>query len=142
MQFLMDMYSGNLHRFDPTNIPIFGTSAAKSEKSSQRKFVSVFNQFGKHEHVFFDKSIMRRSIDDLQKDFRIGETLHFNAILAPKTSRAKWKATQVLREYKSFQEFVIVLQYTGLCEDIQLSCNYLSGNLHSLYYLMIYVVLQ
>lgn len=56
---------------------------------------------GKHEHVFFDKSIMRKSIDDLQKEFHVGETLYFNAIMAPKTSRAKWKATHVWREHES-----------------------------------------
>jgi hypothetical protein len=34
---------------------------------------------GKHEHVFFDRSIMRHAIDDLQKEFRVGETLCFSA---------------------------------------------------------------
>jgi len=53
---------------------------------------------GKHEHVFFDKSIMKKPIDDLQKEFKVGETLFFNAVLAPKTSRAKWKATHVWKE--------------------------------------------
>jgi exonuclease 3'-5' domain-containing protein 1 len=56
---------------------------------------------GKHEHVFFDKSIMRRSMEDLQKEFHVGETLHFNAIMAPKSSRAKWKATHVWRDHES-----------------------------------------
>ncbi len=53
---------------------------------------------GKHEHVFFDKSIMKRPLEDLQKDFRVGETLNFNAVLAPKTSRAKWRAIHVWKE--------------------------------------------
>ena len=53
---------------------------------------------GKHEHVFFDKSIMKRPIDDLQKEYKVGETLNFNAVLAPKTSRAKWRAIHVWKE--------------------------------------------
>ena len=53
---------------------------------------------GKHEHVFFDKSIMRRSMDDLTKYFRPGEVLCFNAVLALKTSRAKWRATHVWKD--------------------------------------------
>lgn len=53
---------------------------------------------GKHEHVFFDKSIMVEAIEDLQTEFKIGETLWFNAVLAPKTSRAKWRATHVWKE--------------------------------------------
>ena len=51
---------------------------------------------GKHEHVFFDRSIMvKSSLDDLQKSYKIGEVLFFNAVLAPKGSRAKWKAIRV-----------------------------------------------
>ena len=55
---------------------------------------------GKHEHVFFDKSIMKRQLDDMQKDFSVGEILSFNAVQAPKTSRAKWKATHVWKEHE------------------------------------------
>ena len=46
---------------------------------------------GRHEHVFFDRSIMVRPLDDLQKEYAVGEMLCFNAVLAPKASRAKWK---------------------------------------------------
>ena len=53
---------------------------------------------GDHEHVFFDRSIMQRPMEDLQKYFQIGEILCFNAVLAHKTSRAKWKATRVWKE--------------------------------------------
>jgi exonuclease 3'-5' domain-containing protein 1 len=56
---------------------------------------------GKHEHVFFDKSIMRSPLDDMQKDFKLGEILWFNAVVAPKTSRAKWRATHVWREHET-----------------------------------------
>lgn len=52
---------------------------------------------GRHEHVFFDKSIFKH-VDDLQKHFQVNELLYFNAILAPKESRAKWRATQVWKE--------------------------------------------
>ncbi len=53
---------------------------------------------GKHEHVFFDKSIMKRPIDDLQKEYKVGENLNFNAVLAPKSSRAKWRAIHVWKD--------------------------------------------
>ena len=56
---------------------------------------------GKHEHVFFDKSIMIHPLDDLQKDYKIGDTLFFNAVMAPKSSRAKWRATRVWREFET-----------------------------------------
>jgi len=53
---------------------------------------------GEHEHVFFDRSIMRRPMDDLQRHFRTGEILCFHAVLAHKSSRARWKATHVWKE--------------------------------------------
>ena len=53
---------------------------------------------GEHEHVFFDRSIMRRPMDDLQRHFHTGETLCFHAVLAHKSSRARWKATHVWTE--------------------------------------------
>ena len=55
---------------------------------------------GKHEHVFFDKSIMKKPIDDLQREYKVGETLYFNAVLALKTSRAKWRAVEVWKEHE------------------------------------------
>jgi len=53
---------------------------------------------GEHEHVFFDRSIMRRPMDDLQRYFHTGEVLCFHAVLAHKSSRARWKATHVWKE--------------------------------------------
>jgi exonuclease 3'-5' domain-containing protein 1 len=53
---------------------------------------------GEHEHVFFDRSIMKRPMDDLQRYFHTGEMLCFHAIMAHKTSRARWKATHVWKE--------------------------------------------
>ncbi|BHF59321.1 hypothetical protein SprV_0100227800 [Sparganum proliferum] len=52
---------------------------------------------GQHEHVFFDRSLFKH-VTDLTKHFRIGESVFFNAVLAPKGSRAKWHATQVWKE--------------------------------------------
>ena len=62
---------------------------------------------GKHEHVFFDKSIMDRPIDDLQREFVVGEILNFNAVLATKTSRAKWRAIQVWKEHEAWPTDII-----------------------------------
>jgi len=53
---------------------------------------------GEHEHVFFDRSIMQRAMDDLQRHFHIGELLCFHAVMAHKSSRARWKATHVWKE--------------------------------------------
>lgn len=53
---------------------------------------------GEHEHVFFDRSIMRRPMDDLQRHFHTGEMLCFHAVMAHKTSRARWKAVNVWKE--------------------------------------------
>jgi len=53
---------------------------------------------GEHEHVFFDRSILRRPMDDLQRHFHTGEMLCFHAVLAHKSSRARWKATHVWKE--------------------------------------------
>jgi len=55
---------------------------------------------GKHEHVFFDKSIMIHPLDDLQKHYKVGDMLCFNAVMAPKSSRAKWRATRVWKEFE------------------------------------------
>ncbi|CDS41252.1 conserved hypothetical protein [Echinococcus multilocularis] len=52
---------------------------------------------GQHEHVFFDRSLFKH-VENLTKHFAVGETLCFNAVLAPKESRAKWRATRVWKE--------------------------------------------
>lgn len=74
---------------------------------------------GEHEHVFFDRSIMRRPMDDLQRFFHIGETLCFHATMAHKTSRARWKATHVWKETEqepSSQDVVSSGSMTGAGE--------------------------
>ena len=52
---------------------------------------------GQHEHVFFDQSIIEKSSDviDLKEEYEIGELLYFDAVRAPRSSRAKWKAVRV-----------------------------------------------
>jgi exonuclease 3'-5' domain-containing protein 1 len=50
---------------------------------------------GQHEHVFFDQSIMEKPNVDLRMECQIGDILYFDAVRAPKTSRAKWKAVRV-----------------------------------------------
>ncbi|VDD81981.1 unnamed protein product [Mesocestoides corti] len=63
---------------------------------------------GQHEHVFFDRSLFKH-VENLTKHFTVGETLYFNAILAPKESRAKWRATHVWKESD-----VLAAQLSGL----------------------------
>lgn len=53
---------------------------------------------GRHEHVFFDRSILPDGYDDLAKNFKIGEILRFNAVRAARGSRARWRATHVWRD--------------------------------------------
>nr|CAH8839951.1 unnamed protein product [Trichobilharzia regenti] len=52
---------------------------------------------GFHEHVFFDRSLFK-NVMDLTKHFKVKEIVYFNAVLAPKDSRAKWRATCVWKE--------------------------------------------
>jgi hypothetical protein len=53
---------------------------------------------GQHEHVFFDQSILEKPTADLRTEYQVGETLYFDAVRAPKTSRAKWKAVRIWKE--------------------------------------------
>lgn len=53
---------------------------------------------GKHEHVFFDRSILPDGYDDLSRHFKVGEVLRFNAVRAARGSRARWRATHVWRD--------------------------------------------
>lgn len=71
---------------------------------------------GRHEHVFFDRSLFRdpaareaerggqtgsggsdsdANAIDLTRLFRVGERVYFDAVLAGRGSRAKWRATRV-----------------------------------------------
>lgn len=50
---------------------------------------------GQHDHVFFDRSILPKSMLDLKKEYKVGQILCFKALPAPKTSRARWKAVKV-----------------------------------------------
>lgn len=53
---------------------------------------------GRHEHVFFDRSILPDGYDDLVKLFRVGQILRFNAVRAARGSRARWRATHIWRD--------------------------------------------
>jgi len=53
---------------------------------------------GRHEHVFFDRSILPDGYDDLVKNFKIGQILRFNAVRAARGSRARWRATHIWRD--------------------------------------------
>jgi exonuclease 3'-5' domain-containing protein 1 len=50
---------------------------------------------GLHEHVFFDQSIMEQPSVDLRVEYQVGDIVYFDAVRAPKSSRAKWKAVRV-----------------------------------------------
>ncbi|XP_067936918.1 uncharacterized protein [Watersipora subatra] len=53
---------------------------------------------GRHEHVFFDRSILPDGYDDLVRHFKIGQILRFNAVRAARGSRARWRATHIWRD--------------------------------------------
>jgi hypothetical protein len=61
---------------------------------------------GKHEHVFIDRSIFGRNVDDLNKLMSCGEMVCFDAIPAPKGSRARWRAVRVWKEHESIEELI------------------------------------
>lgn len=61
---------------------------------------------GKHEHVFIDRTIFGKGIDDLNKLLTVGEIACFDAIPAPKGSRARWRATKVWKEHESIEDLV------------------------------------
>ncbi|KAK7478566.1 hypothetical protein BaRGS_00030165 [Batillaria attramentaria] len=61
---------------------------------------------GKHEHVFIDRTIFGKHVDDLNKLLRVGEVVCFDAIPAPKGSRARWRATKVWKENESIEDLI------------------------------------
>lgn len=61
---------------------------------------------GKHEHVFIDRTIFGKHIDDLNKLLKIGDMVCFDAIPAPKGSRARWRATKVWKENESIEDLI------------------------------------
>lgn len=61
---------------------------------------------GKHEHVFIDRTIFGKNIDDLNKLLKVGEMVCFDAIPAPKGSRARWRATKVWKENESIEDLI------------------------------------
>lgn len=61
---------------------------------------------GKHEHVFIDRTIFGKHIDDLNKLLTVGEMVCFDSIPAPKGSRARWRATKVWKEHESIEDLI------------------------------------
>ncbi|XP_005112335.1 uncharacterized protein LOC101856071 [Aplysia californica] len=61
---------------------------------------------GMHEHVFIDRTIFGKNIDDLNKLLKVGEWVFFDAVPAPKGSRARWKATKVWKENESIEDLI------------------------------------
>ena len=61
---------------------------------------------GRHEHVFIDRSIFGKHIDDLNRLLTVGELVCFDAIPAPKGSRARWRATKVWKENESIDDLI------------------------------------
>lgn len=61
---------------------------------------------GKHEHVFIDRTIFGKQIDDLNKLLTVGEMVCFDSIPAPKGSRARWRATKVWKEHESIEDLI------------------------------------
>lgn len=61
---------------------------------------------GRHEHVFIDRSIFGKHVDDLHKILCVGEMACFDAIPAPKGSRARWRATKIWKEHESIEELI------------------------------------
>ncbi|KER29572.1 hypothetical protein X801_01338 [Opisthorchis viverrini] len=71
---------------------------------------------GFHEHVFFDRSLFKH-VTDLSKHFQVKETVFFNAVLAPKESRAKWRATCVWKESDPLANYLQRLATRGQTVD-------------------------
>ncbi|CAH8493872.1 unnamed protein product [Heterobilharzia americana] len=73
---------------------------------------------GFHEHVFFDRSLFK-NVMDLTKHFKVKEIVYFNAILAPKDSRAKWRATCVWKETDQIINQLAKINYldTGISQQ-------------------------
>ncbi|GFN90961.1 hypothetical protein PoB_001746700 [Plakobranchus ocellatus] len=61
---------------------------------------------GMHEHVFIDRTIFGKNVDDLSKLLKVGEWVFFDAVPAPKGSRARWKATKVWKEHESIEDLI------------------------------------
>ncbi|XP_064605612.1 uncharacterized protein LOC135470538 [Liolophura sinensis] len=61
---------------------------------------------GRHEHVFIDRQIFGKSVEDLGHILSPGEMVCFDAVAAPKGSRAKWRASKVWKENESIEEMI------------------------------------
>lgn len=94
---------------------------------------------GMHEHVFIDRTIFGKNIDDLNKLLTIGEWVFFDAIPAPKGSRARWRATKVWKENESIEDLIdkvaakLDLPIDGLSRDVQKPLGNMNDEIRKIY---------
>lgn len=86
-------------------------NAAKAGKTGKGRVYHVAKlwgivDLGKHEHVFIDRTIFGKHIDDLNKLLTVGEMVCFESIPAPKGSRARWRASKVWKEHESIEDLI------------------------------------
>ena len=69
------------------------------EMSSKGKICHIARVWGiiefHRDHVFFNISILLKTMVNLKKVYQVGEETCFSANLASPTSRSKWKATRI-----------------------------------------------
>lgn len=98
---------------DSTDKSLVSTTSGSANTVSQSSYRTLNNHkgpvyhlaklwgiidLGRHEHVFFDRSILPDGYDDLVKHFKMGQILRFNAVRAARGSRARWRATHIWRD--------------------------------------------
>ncbi|BFZ10493.1 hypothetical protein BsWGS_13532 [Bradybaena similaris] len=94
---------------------------------------------GMHEHVFIDRTIFGKNIDDLNKLLKIGEWVYFDAVPAPKGSRARWKATKVWKENESIEELIekvaakLDLPIDGISREPQVPLGNMNDEIRKIY---------
>ena len=89
----------------PPSSPRPGVTNRKGRVYHVAKLWGIID-LGKHEHVFIDRTIFGKGIDDLNKLLTVGEIACFDAIPAPKGSRARWRATKIWKEHESIEDLV------------------------------------
>ena len=89
----------------PPSSPRPGVTNRKGRVYHVAKLWGIID-LGKHEHVFIDRTIFGKGIDDLNKLLTVGEIACFDAIPAPKGSRARWRATRIWKEHESIEDLV------------------------------------
>ncbi|BFZ08122.1 hypothetical protein BsWGS_11161 [Bradybaena similaris] len=94
---------------------------------------------GMHEHVFIDRTIFGKNIDDLNKLLKVGEWVYFDAIPAPKGSRARWRATKVWKENESIEDLIdkvaakLDLPIDGILREPQIPLGNMNDEIRKIY---------